>query len=442
LRKPLAVRTPLLIVVVLALLIGIPPLLALGWQNALVNVLIACLFALAFNLLVGQAGLLSFGHAAYYGIGAIATLHLMKSIENGLVFPTPLLPLAGAAAGLAVGIVAGFFATIRSGVYFALVTLAIAELLHSLAPNWQGLFGGEAGLSSMRMPWAGITFGSTLQVYYLTLAWAAVSIWLLWVYTRTPFGRLTLALRDNEQRVRFLGYDAHATKVIVFAISATFSGIAGALQAISNETANYSLFSAHVSAQVVLQTFVGGSTVFFGPALGAAVFTVFADQISDLTRSWQLYEGEIFVLIMLFAPTGIGGIVDQHLRYWRQLDWSRLARPYALAGLGGALVAAAAVLLTETLSVLFGESYAVLRRKAGGGFPPFDLFGTHWSPTHPVLWLAPLVLFLTGLWLLMRARHDIVAVWDTIRGGAPGEAPEPAPDAIDAGGAKQSGVTP
>jgi branched-chain amino acid transport system permease protein len=436
------VRTPLLILVVLALLIGVPPFLALGWQNALVNVLIACLFALAYNLLIGQAGLLSFGHAAYFGIGAFATLHLMKVIENGLIFPTPLLPLAGAAAGLAVGIVAGFFSTMRSGVYFALVTLAIAELLHTLAPHWQGVFGGEAGLSSMRMPWAGVTFGSTLQVYYLTLVWVVVSVWVLWTYTRTPFGRLTLALRDNEQRVRFLGYDAHATKVIVFAISAAFSGIAGALQAISNETANYSLFSAHVSAQVVLQTFVGGSTIFFGPALGAAAFTLFADQISDLTRSWQLYEGEIFVLIMLFAPTGIGGIVEHHLRYWKQVDWSRLAGPYVLAGLGGTLVAAGAVFLTETLSRLFGESYAVLRRKAGGGFPPVDLFGTHWLPTHPLLWLMPLVLFLIGLWLLKRARHDIAMVWDGIRGGASSDEPEDAPDATGAVGAKQSGVTP
>jgi len=422
-------RTPLLIVVVLALLTGVPPFLGLGLQNTFINVLIACLFALAFNLLVGQAGLLSFGHAAYYGVGAFTTLHLMQAVEHGFAFPTPLLPLAGAAAGLVVGVVAGFFATIRSGVYFALVTLAIAELLHSLAPHWQGVFGGEAGLSSMRMPWAGFTFGSTLQVYYLTLAWVALSIWVLWAYTRTPFGRLTLALRDNEQRVRFLGYDAHATKVIVFAISATFSGIAGALQAIANETANYSLFSAHVSAQVVLQTFVGGSTVFFGPALGAAVFTVFADQISDLTRSWQLYQGEIFVLVVLFAPTGIGGIVEHHLRHWRQLDWSRLAAPYALGGFGGALVAAAAVFLTETLSVLFGEPYALMRKKAGDGYPSFDLFGIHWAPTNPVTWSVPLVLFLAGVFLLLRARREIAALWDAIR-SAP--ASQTADDEVDA----------
>jgi branched-chain amino acid transport system permease protein len=402
----------------LALLVGLPPFLALGLQNTLINVLIASLFALAFNLLVGQAGLLSFGHAAYFGIGAFATLHLMKAVEDGLAFPTPLLPLAGAAAGLAVGVIAGFFTTMRSGVYFALVTLAIAELFHSLAPQWQGVFGGEAGLSSMRMPWAGLSFGSTLEVYYLTLGWVAASVWVLWAYTRTPFGRLTLALRDNEQRVRFLGYNTHATKVIVFATSAMFSGIAGALLAISNETSNYSLFSTHVSAQVVLHTFVGVSTIFFGPALGAAVFTLFAHQISDLTRSWQLYQGIIFVLVMLYAPTGIGGIIHEHLRYRNRLDWSRLAAPYAVAAFGGALIAAAVAFLTEVLSMLFDESYAVARRNAGGSYPPVELFGTQWEPISVVTWGLPLVFFLAGLFLLVRARRDITAIWDAIRSGA------------------------
>ncbi|MCB9959038.1 MAG: branched-chain amino acid ABC transporter permease [Rhodospirillaceae bacterium] len=408
-------RTPLLIAAVLVLLAGVPPFLDLGLQNALVNVLIASLFALAFNLLVGQAGLLSFGHAAYFGVGAFATLHLMRVVEDGFGFPTPLLPLAGAACGLVVGAIAGFFATMRSGVYFALVTLAIAELFHALAPRWQGLFGGEAGLSSMRMPWQGVTFGSTLEVYYLALAWVVVSICLLWAYTRTPFGRLTLALRDNEQRVRFLGYDAHATKVIVFAISAMFSGIAGSLQAMSNEVANYSLFSSHVSAQVVLHAFVGGSTVFFGPLLGAAVFTLFAYLISDLTRSWLLYQGLIFVLVMLYAPTGIGGVVQYHARHWQRLDWSRLAGPYALGSLGGVLVAAAAVFLTETLSVLFDEPYAVARRDAGGAFPPFAAFGTGWDPLSPLTWLLPLALFGVGLYVLTRARRAIGEEWEAIR---------------------------
>nr|WP_245413606.1 branched-chain amino acid ABC transporter permease [Mangrovicella endophytica] len=401
-----------ILVAILALAIAVPPFLGIAWQNALVNVLIASLFALAFNLLIGQAGLLSFGHAAYFGIGAFAALHLMIAIEDGLAFPTPLVPLAGAAAGLLVGIVAGYFATMRSGVYFALVTLAIAELFHSLAPHLQGLFGGESGVSSMRMPWQGIIFGSLIEVYYLTLGWVLTCGLALWAYTRTPFGRLTLALRDNEQRVQFLGYNAHAAKVIVFAVSAMASGVAGALLAISNETANYSLFATDVSAQVVLQTFVGGSTVFFGPVFGAAAFTLFAFLVSDLTRSWVFYQGLIFVLVMLYAPTGIGGVIAYHARHRRQLDWSRLAGPYALALVGGLLVAAGVVYLTETVAVLFGEGYAVRMRDAGGSLPRYDLFGVSWDPAGILTWLLPLILIGAGGAVLVRARRSIAGFWN------------------------------
>ena len=405
-------RRPLIALgVVLALLIAVPPFLGLGWQNALVNLLIASLFALAFNLLIGQAGLLSFGHAAYFGIGAFAALHLMIAVEDGLGFPTPLLPVAGAVAGLLVGLIAGYFATMRSGVYFALVTLAIAELFHSLAPRLQGLFGGESGVSSMRMPWNGIVFGSMLEVYYLTLAWVVICGAGLWAYTRTPFGRLTLALRDNEQRVRFLGYDAHAAKVIVFAVSAMVTGVAGALQAISNETANYSLFASGVSAQVVLQTFVGGSTVFLGPVVGAAAFTLFSFLVSDLTRSWVFYQGLIFVLVMLYAPAGIGGVVAYHVRNRRRLDWARLAGPYLLALAGGLAIAVGVVFLTESVAVLFGEDYAFTRANAEGGLPPYDLFGVAWSPTGPATWAVPVVLLAGGGAILARARRRIDAIW-------------------------------
>ncbi len=407
-------RNLFLIAVVLLVLVAIPPFLELDWQNALVNILIASLFALAFNLLSGQAGLLSFGHAAYFGMGAFATLHLMQAIEDGLVFPTPLLPLAGAAIGLLVGIVAGFFATMRSGVYFALVTLAIAELFHSLTPHLQGLFGGEAGISSMRMPWQGFSFGSVLEVYYLTLAWVVLSILLLWAFTRTPFGRLTLALRDNEQRVRFLGYNAHASKVIIFAVSAMFSGIAGGLLAISNETANYALFSSHISAQVVLQTFVGGATIFFGPVIGAVSFTLFAYLISDLTRSWLFYQGLIFVLVMLYAPMGIGGVLQHHLRDVRRKDWAQLAGPYSLAALGGVLVAGGVIYLTETVSVLFGEEYAVEIRNAGGVLPNYHLFGFQFDPSGIVTWIIPVLLLAAGFGILMKGRQAILRCWETL----------------------------
>lgn len=407
-----SMRNFLLVAALLMLLVAIPPFLGLAWQNTLVNVLIASLFALAFNLLIGQAGLLSFGHAAYFGVGAFAALHLMIAIEDGLPFPTPLVPLAGAVAGLLIGLIAGYFATMRSGVYFALVTLAIAELFHSLAPRLQGLFGGEAGISSMRMPWSEISFGSTLEVYYLTLAWVLICGLGLWAYTRTPFGRLTLALRDNEERVRFLGYNTHSSKVIVFAVSTMLTAVAGSLQAISNETANYSLFASDVSAQVVLQTFVGGSTVFLGPVLGAAAFTLFSFLVSDLTRSWVLYQGLIFVLVMLYAPTGIGGVLQHHVRNRPQFDWGELSRHYLMALAGGLLVTVGVAFLTETLAVLFSQEYAAARVNAGGGLPAYELFGLSWSPTGVLTWVVPAVLLFGGGAVLIRAHRRIGTIWD------------------------------
>lgn len=401
----------ILVIALLAVLVAVPPFLGGGWQYALVNALIASLFAAAFNLLMGQGGMLSFGHAAYFGVGAFAVMHLMQAVEYGdPQVPTVLLPLAGAAAGLICGVAAGYFATMRSGVYFALVTLALAELLHSLAPHWEGLFGGEAGLSSMRMPSMGLTFGSTLEVYYLTLGWTVLCIALLYAYTRTPFGRLTLALRDNEQRIRFLGYNAHATKIVVFAISAMFAGVAGGLMAMSNETANYNVFSTGVSAQVVLHTFVGGSTVFFGPIIGACALTLFTFVASGATESWMLYQGIIFVLVMLFAPRGIGGVVQDHVLQRHSLPWRQLAAPYAVAAAGGVLVSVAGIFVIQSLETLFSREYAAAVRRSGE-YEAFTQYGMDWDPFSPVTWVFPLVLFIPGIYILRRAFARISELW-------------------------------
>ena len=185
-----------------ALLLAVPVLLRQGLVIAAIQMLIAALFACAYNLLCGQAGMLSFGHAAYFGVGAFATVHAMNALGGTGLLPTPLMPLAGAAGGLAIGVVAGWFATKRTGTYFAMITLAIAELLHALAPHLKGQFGGEAGVSAMRMPSMGLDFGSTTQVYYLTLAWVLAGVALLYLFTLTPVGRLALGLRALPERER------------------------------------------------------------------------------------------------------------------------------------------------------------------------------------------------------------------------------------------------
>lgn len=392
-----------------ALLACVPLLLSQGLVNAAIQMLIAALFASAYNVLCGQAGMLSFGHAAYFGVGAFATVHAMNALGGTGLLPTPLLPLVGAVAGLGIGAVAGWFATQRTGTYFAMITLAIAELLHALAPHLKGWFGGEAGVSAMRMPSLGLTFGSTTQVYYLTLAWVVACLVLLYLFTLTPFGRLALGLRENSHRLGFLGYDVHRLGVGVFAISAMFSGIAGALQVVNNEAVNYVVFDAHLSASVVLNTYIGGVKVFLGPALGASLMTFFGYAISDLTQSWLLYQGVLFVLVMLFMPEGLAGLVGLVGRHVRRFGAARML-PVLLLALGAAvLFAAATAFLVELLQRLFSQDYRALAG-GGGAWPPVRLFGQAWAPAAVATWAVPALLLAGGAGLAFAARRLFVAL--------------------------------
>jgi len=404
----------------IAALIALPWLLSQGLLNASIQMLIAALFASAYNLLSGQAGMLSFGHAAYFGVGAFATVHAMNAFGGAGVLPTPLMPVAGAVGGLIVGAIVGWFATQRTGAYFAMITLAIAELLHALAPHLKGLFGGEAGVSTMRVPSLGLTFGSTTQVYILVLAWVLASLLALYLYMLTPVGRLTLGLRENAHRLRFLGYNVHNLSVLVFSISAMFSGIAGSLQVINNEAANYVVFDSSVSASVVLNTYIGGVRVFLGPALGAALMTFFGYAISDLTQSWLLYQGILFSLVMMFMPSGLAGLFEKSESLRRRFGVAHVAPFFAFALGAAVLTIAGAVFLVELLQRMFSQDYRALAT-AARPWAAIPLFGHRWSPTSPETWLLPLAsiglgtacVFLARRVLSMLQDRDASAVSDT-----------------------------
>ncbi len=391
-----------------ALLLALPFLLSQGLLNAAIQMLIAALFASAYNLLCGQAGMLSFGHAAYFGVGAFGTVHAMNALGGAGLLPTPLMPLAGAVCGLAIGGIAGWFATQRSGTYFAMITLAIAELIHSLAPHLKGLFGGEAGVSTMRMPAWGFGFGTTTEVYYLTLGWVLLSLALLYLYTRTPLGRLTCGLRENSHRLRFLGYNVHGLGVLVFAVSAMFSGIAGGLQVVSNESANYVVFDPALSAAVVLNTYIGGVQVFLGPALGAALMTFFGYAVSDLTRSWLLYQGILFVLVMMFMPAGLAGLVGTTARLRQRFGLARLL-PVAALSIGAALLLSfGGAFAIEMLQRAFSQDYRSLANlQPGGGWPPIQFLGRAWLPLSFATWAVPLALLAVGGLLARFARQRL-----------------------------------
>jgi branched-chain amino acid transport system permease protein len=387
-------RTPLSLTAV-ALLAALPFVLSAGLLNASIQMLIAALFACAYSLLAGRAGMLSFGHAAYFGVGAFATVHAMNALGGSGLLPTPLLPLVGAVAGLAFGLVAGWFATQRSGTAFAMITLAIAELLHALAPQLKGWFGGESGVSSMRMPAWGLDFGSTTQVYYLTLAWVLISLAAMYFHSRTPLGRLTLALRENAHRLRFLGYDMHGLGVSAFALSAMFSGIAGGLQVISNESANYAVFDAGVSASVVLNCFIGGVGSFLGPALGAALMTFFGYSVSDQTQVWLLYQGTLFVLVMMFMPDGLTGLATATASLVRRHGLTAVLPLGMLWVVAALLLTSGAVFVIEMLQRLCSQDYRALALMSPTA-PPVALFGRSWAPAVLSIWIVPAGLLAAG----------------------------------------------
>lgn len=399
----------LAVLAAVGLLCALPQLLSPGLLNAAIQMLIAALFACAYNLLCGQAGMLSFGHAAYFGVGAFATVHAMNAVHGTGLLPTPLMPLAGGLAGLCFGAAMGWFATQRSGTYFAMITLAIAELVHALAPHLSRVFGGEAGISTLRQPAWGFSFATTTELYYLDLAWVLACLALMWGFTATPLGRLALGLRENTQRLRFLGYDVHRVSVAVFALSGAFSGVAGGLQVLGNEAINYVVFEAHVSAAVVLNAYIGGVQAFLGPALGAALMTFFGYAVSDLTQSWLLYQGLLFVAVMLFMPTGLVGLVQHAAEAWRRQGLVQAAPLWAARSLAVLALAAAFVFSVELLQRLLAQDYraalAAGADMAAGAWPPVRAFGLQWQPGSPATWAVPLALGLCGVLALRLARR-------------------------------------
>lgn len=318
------------------------------------------IFGLSFNMLLGQGGMLSFGHAVYSGLGAFFAIHAMNLATNGsLPVPVTLIPLVGGLAGMCFGILFGYVTTKKSGTTFAMITLGIGELIFSASLMFPGFFGGEGGISTNRVigePFLGITFGPQIQVYYLIAFWLFVSTVGMYAFTQTPLGRITNAVRDNPERVEFIGYDTQWVRYLTLVLSAFFAGIAGGLAAINFEIVSAENVSAVRSGGVLLFTFIGGAGFFFGPMIGAIVGVFLTVMLSDFTKAWQLYLGAVFIIIVMYAPGGIASLIMLNLRLAKFGRFNRVF-PSLLAVCASALVAVSgAVIMVEMLYHLTLES--------------------------------------------------------------------------------------
>jgi branched-chain amino acid transport system permease protein len=356
---------------------------------------IMIIFSLSYNMLLGQTGLLSFGHAVYYGLGGFLAVHAMATIAaDRLPVPLPLIPLVGGFMGLVFGIIFGAVSTRRAGTVFAMITLGLAELISSMSLILRGFFGGEEGISANRtrmLAFFGHKFGPQIEVYYLIAAWCFVCIALMFAFTRTPLGRICNAVRDNPERAEFVGYSAQMVRFLSFSAAGLFAGIAGGLTAINFELMNAINLSGAQSGVVLLMAFIGGIGQFFGPIIGAVVVTLLQSMLSDYTGAWQLYFGLLFILMVVFAPSGIAGLIMLHEPLWRRRSL-HLMLPHYLVMAGPALLGLlGAVTLIET------AHHQLVKAVTDG--PAMKLFGIAYNSSNPLAWIAAIALMAAGLLL-------------------------------------------
>ena len=279
---------------------------------------IAIIACLSYNILLGHGGMLSFGHAVYTGLGSYMAIHALNAVSSGsMPIPVSLIPLVGGVAGLFFAILFGYVTTKKAGTPFAMITLGMAELVFAMSLMFSEFFGGEAGVSGNRVagdPFMGITFGPPIQVYYLIAIYTFVCVALMYAFTRTPLGRILNAVRDNPERVEFIGYNTQIVRYLAFMIAGFFAGISGGLAAINFEIVTAEVVGAARSGGYLLFTFLGGATFFFGPIIGGVLMVLASVLLSELTKAWLLYLGLIFLFMVMYAPGGIASLIMMNLR--------------------------------------------------------------------------------------------------------------------------------
>jgi branched-chain amino acid transport system permease protein len=279
---------------------------------------IAIIACLSYNILLGQGGMLSFGHAVYTGLGSYMAMHALNAATDGQIpIPVSLVPLVGGVAGLFFAVLFGYVTTKKAGTPFAMITLGMAELVFAMSLMFSEFFGGEAGVSGNRVvgdPFMGISFGPPIQVYYLIAVYTFVCVGLMFAFTRTPLGRILNAVRDNPERVEFIGYNTQKVRYLAFMIAGFFAGVAGGLGALNFEIVTAEVVGAARSGGYLLFTFLGGATFFFGPIIGGILMVLAFVLLSELTKAWLLYLGLVFLFMVMYAPGGIASLIMMNLR--------------------------------------------------------------------------------------------------------------------------------
>ena len=379
--------------------------LALTMLSQMGYLIIICL---SYNILLGQGGMLSFGHAVYTGLGSFIAIHAMNM--TGVQVPLVLIPIVGGLAGMFFAILLGGVTTKKSGTTFAMITLGIGELVASMALMFPEFFGGEGGITTNRVYGSsllGLTFGPQIEVYYLIAVYCFLCTMAMFAFTGTPLGRILNAVRDNPERVAFIGYSTQRVRYLAFIIAGFFAGVGGGLA-----TINFEIVTGADSLNVVrsggylLFTFLGGATFFFGPIIGAVLLVLASVLLSELTKAWLLYLGLVFLFMVMYAPGGIASLIMMNLRIAKYGRLRPLLPSYlALAGTGLVAVFGAAAMV---------EMVYHLQLNAALG-PELSFLGMRLNATSLNSWFGAGLVLVTGLGLFELVRRQYLHQWSEIQ---------------------------
>jgi branched-chain amino acid transport system permease protein len=298
------------IVLPVGLLLGLLPFLT-PYRSLASEMLIFAIFALGYDIVLGYTGLLSFGHAMFFGIGAYGTalvlIKLIPSLFAGLVVSTTV--------ALAVAYFVGFLSIKRRGIYFVMITLAFCQMLYFIAFKWTGLTGGDSGLHGVpRTSLGPLDLNNEVTFYFFILLMFSLSVLLAVRIVNSPFGRVVKCLKDNEDRARSIGYDTYRFKLMAFLISAFFSSLAGGLYAVHLNFVPLDTLSIHTSGDVVIMALVGGIGTLYGPVFGAMALVYLKNLLSNWLGNWNLIMGIIFILSVLTMRQGLLPFLKEKLR--------------------------------------------------------------------------------------------------------------------------------
>jgi branched-chain amino acid transport system permease protein len=379
-------------------------------QTMLSQMGIAIIVCLSYNMLLGQGGMLSFGHAVYSGLGSFLAIHTLNMVSKGnLPLPVSLLPIVGGLAAMVFAILLGWVTTKKAATPFAMITLGIGELVWASSLMFPEFFGGEGGVSGNRVAGParfGITFGPQIQLYYLIAFYTFVCTGLMFAFTRTPLGRMINAVRDNPERVEFVGYDTQKVRYIVFIIAAFFAGISGGLAALNFEIVTSEVVGGPRSGAYLLFTFLGGATFFFGPIIGAILMVLAFVLLSELTKAWLLYLGLVFLFMVMYAPGGIASLIMMNLRVAAFGRLKELWVSYL------ALAVTAFIVLLGAAAMIEMVYHLKLNTALG---PELQFLGMTLNAQGLNSWFGAAFVMLTGIGLFEVTRRQFVAQWGEIQ---------------------------